>query len=62
MGIQGGKLMTKRKMKAILNVENMNELTLLTKRVERALKELRVATKELDKFKLKMSMETEDSE
>ncbi|MEQ7790743.1 hypothetical protein [Staphylococcus nepalensis] len=54
--------MTKRKMKAILNVENVNELTLLTKRVERALKELRVATKELNKFKLKMSMETEDDE
>lgn len=54
--------MTKRKMKATLNIENMNELTLLTKRVERALKELRVATKELNKFKLRMNMETEDDE
>ena len=54
--------MTKHKMKVTLNVENMNELTLLTKRVERALKELRVATKELNKFKLRMNMETEDDQ
>ena len=54
--------MAKYKMKTSINIENINELTLLTKRVERALKELRVATKELDKFKLKMSMETEDNE
>lgn len=54
--------MTKRKMKATLNIENMNELTLLTKRVERALKELRVATKALNKFKLRMNIETEDNE
>lgn len=52
--------MAKYKMKTSINIENLNEFTLLTKRVERALKELRVATKELDKFKLKMSMETED--
>ena len=50
------------KMKASINIENIYELTLLTKRVERALKELRVATKELNKFKLKMSMEMEDGE
>lgn len=54
--------MPKYKMKTNINIENLNEFTLLTKRVERALKELRVATKELDKFKLKMSMETEDNE
>lgn len=54
--------MTKHKMKRTLNVENMNELTLLTKRVERALKELRVATKALNKFKLRMNIETEDDE
>ncbi|WP_158266174.1 hypothetical protein [Staphylococcus gallinarum] len=54
--------MIKRKMKATLNIENMNELTLLTKRVERAAKELRVAMKELNKFKLKANMETEDDQ
>lgn len=54
--------MTKYKMKTSINIENLNEFNLLTKRVERALKELRVATKELNKFKLKMSMETEDGE
>lgn len=54
--------MTKHKMKAKLNIENMNELTLLTKRVERAAKELRVAMKELNKFKLKANMETEDNQ
>ncbi|WP_323702036.1 hypothetical protein P3T86_05670 [Staphylococcus nepalensis] len=54
--------MPKYKKKTSINIENINELTLLTKRVERALKELRVATKELNKFKLKMSMETEDDE
>ena len=54
--------MTEYKMKTSINIENINELNLLTKRVERALKELRVATKELNKFKLKMSMETEDED
>lgn len=54
--------MTKYKMKTTFNIDNMNELTLLTKRVERALKELRVATKELNKFKLRVNMETEDDE
>lgn len=52
--------MTKLKMKAKLTIENMNELTLLTKRVERASKELRAAMKELNKFKLRVNMETED--
>ncbi|MFG0930392.1 hypothetical protein ACF91D_06660 [Staphylococcus sp. 231237_7MaSpsaltlick] len=40
-----------------LTVENINELTLLTKRVQRAAKELRKAIKELNNFKLKMNME-----
>ncbi len=62
MAIQGGQLMTKHKTNATLKIENMNELTLLTKRVERAAKELRVAMKELNKFKLKASMETEDDQ
>lgn len=56
------KQMPKYKMKTNINIENLNEFTLLTKRVERVLKELRVATKELDKFKLKMSLETENNE
>ncbi|GEP82549.1 hypothetical protein [Staphylococcus kloosii] len=50
----------KNKMNLSLTIENMNELTLLTKRVERATKELRQAIKELNKFKLKMNMETEE--
>lgn len=54
--------MTKHKMNATLKIENMNELTLLTKRVERAAKELRVAMKELNKFKLKANMETGDNQ
>lgn len=40
-----------------LTIENMNELTLLTKRVRRAAKELNKAMKEFNKFKLKMNME-----
>lgn len=54
--------MTKHKMNATLKIENMNELTLLTKRVERAAKELRVSMKELNKFKLKANMETGDNQ
>lgn len=52
--------MNKNKMEISLNIENMNEFKLLTKRVQRAAKELRIAMKELNKFKLRMNMDTED--